>query len=59
MPLLIRAATILDPNSPFHLQTKDILIDGGIIRQVKHRIDVKDAEVFEGEGKFISRAGSI
>ena len=54
MPLLIRAATILDRNSPFHQQTKDILIDGGIIRQLKHRIDVKDAEVFDAEGKFLS-----
>ncbi|HYV92947.1 MAG TPA: dihydroorotase [Chitinophagales bacterium] len=52
--LLIRAATILDPNSPFHLQTKDILIDGGIIRSVKHRIDSKDAEEFDAEGKFLS-----
>ncbi len=54
MPLLIRAATILDPSSPFHLQTKDILVDGGIIRQLKHRIDVKDADEFDAEGKFIS-----
>jgi len=54
MPLLIRAATVLDPNSLFHLQTKDILVDEGVIRQVKHRIDVKDAEVFDAEGKFIS-----
>ena len=52
--LLIRAATILDPHSPFHLQTNDILIEEGIIRQIKHRIDAKDAEVFDANGKFIS-----
>ncbi len=54
MPLLIRAATILDPQSPFHLQTKDILVDGGLIQTIKHRIDAKDAEVFDADGKFIS-----
>jgi dihydroorotase len=53
MPLLIRAATILDPQSPFHLQTKDILVDGGLIQSIKHRIDAKDADVFDGDGKFI------
>ncbi|MCY7410398.1 MAG: dihydroorotase [Chitinophagales bacterium] len=53
--LLIKAATIIDKNSPFHLQTKDILIENGLIKQIKHRIDVKeDVEVFDAEGKFIS-----
>ncbi|MEO5673850.1 MAG: dihydroorotase, partial [Chitinophagales bacterium] len=52
--LLIRAATILDSHSPFHLQTKDILIDGGMIRSIRHRIDISDVEVLEAEGKFLS-----
>ncbi len=53
--LLIKAATIIDKNSPFHQQTKDILIENGRISQIKHRIDVKDGiEVLEAEGKFIS-----
>jgi len=53
--LLIKAATILDPLSPFHLQTNDILVDGGIIRKVKHHLDAeKGTEVFNADGKFIS-----
>lgn len=54
MSLLIRAVTILDPQSPFHLQTKDILVENGLITQIRHRIDGKADEVIEAEGKFVS-----
>ena len=34
MELLIRQAKIIDPSSPFHQQTKDILIENGIIKSL-------------------------
>ena len=34
MELLLRQARIIDPSSPFHQQTKDILIENGIIKEV-------------------------
>jgi dihydroorotase len=54
MPLLIRAATVLDTQSPYHLQTKDLLVDNGMIREVKHRIDHAGAEIFDAEGLYLS-----
>src|SRR6188508_3876956 len=55
MNLIIRAVQIIDPASPFHLQTKDILIKDGRINSVKHRIDSEEeAEIFDGIGKSIS-----
>ncbi len=55
MNLLIRAVQIIDTSSPFHLQTKDILIQDGKIVSVKHRIDLQEqTEFFNGEGTFIS-----
>ena len=52
--LLIRAATILDPQSPFHLQTKDILVENGLISQIRHRIEASADEVIDADGHFIS-----
>lgn len=36
MKILIRQAKIIDPSSPFHQQTKDILIEDGIIKSLGH-----------------------
>jgi dihydroorotase len=38
MKLLIQQATILDEQSPFHLQKKDILIENGIITKIEDNI---------------------
>ena len=55
MNLLIRAVQVIDPSSPFHLQTKDILIRDGMFAGIQHRIDPEeDMEVFNAENKFIS-----
>ncbi len=55
MKLLIRAVQIIDTASPFHLQTKDILVADGKIVTIRQQIEAPaDAEVFNGDGKCIS-----
>ncbi|SNR59374.1 dihydroorotase [Lutibacter agarilyticus] len=41
MTLLIKSATIIDKTSPFHNQTKDILIENGIILKIENSIENK------------------
>jgi len=53
MNLLIKSATIIDPNSPFNQKIADVLIEKGIITQIAPDIEA-DAEVFDGEDKYIS-----
>ncbi|HEY8931200.1 MAG TPA: dihydroorotase [Mucilaginibacter sp.] len=53
MNLLIKSATILDPNSPFNKQTVDILIEKGIISKIGAGIEA-DTEIFEADGKYVS-----
>ncbi|MBW1295158.1 dihydroorotase [Aquimarina litoralis] len=42
MNFLLKAATVIDPSSPFHHQTVDILIENGIIKDIDALIEVKD-----------------
>ncbi|WP_299252051.1 dihydroorotase [uncultured Aquimarina sp.] len=42
MNLLLKAATIIDPSSPFHNQTVDILIENGIIKDIDALIEAKE-----------------
>lgn len=42
MNLLLKAATVIDPQSPFHNQTVDILIENGIISDIDALIEAKD-----------------
>jgi dihydroorotase len=53
MNLLIKSATIIDPNSPFHQQIADILIEKGIITRIAAEIET-DAEVVDAEGRYVS-----
>ncbi len=53
MNLLIKSATIIDPNSPFNQQIADVLIEKGVITKVAPSIET-DAEVIEAEGKYVS-----
>jgi dihydroorotase len=53
MNLLIKSATIIDPNSPFNHQIADVLIEKGIITQISPEIET-DAEMIDGDGKYIS-----
>lgn len=39
MTLLLKSATIIDKSSPFHLQTKDLLIENGVITKIKNSIE--------------------
>jgi len=55
MNLLITSATIIDPNSPFHQQQADILIENGVISQIAQSItgdydtvDAAGANIFPG-----------
>ena len=53
MILLLKSATIIDPNSPFNKKIADVLIEKGIITQMAAEIEA-DAEVFEAEGACIA-----
>jgi dihydroorotase len=55
MNLLLRAACIVAPQSPFHLQKKDILIQDGIISKIGKNITVpKGARVVESKSLCVS-----
>lgn len=53
MNLLIKSATIVDPNSPFNQQVADILIKNGAIAEVAKDINAA-AEIFDAKGKQVS-----
>ncbi|GAB2686115.1 dihydroorotase [Mucilaginibacter koreensis] len=55
MDLLIQSAVVLSPQSPFHQQTADVLIQNGIITQVGQNITASDdVQVIEAVGKYIA-----
>jgi len=53
MNLLIKSATIIDPNSPFNQKVTDILVEDGFITLIAPKINAK-AEVVDGTGKYIA-----
>src|ERR1700748_1277562 len=53
MNLLIKSATVIDPNSPFHKQIVDLSIEKGVITAIAAEIEA-DAEVIDGEGKDVA-----
>ncbi|MDB5091244.1 MAG: dihydroorotase [Mucilaginibacter sp.] len=53
MNLLIKSATIIDPNSPFNQHVVDILIEKGVITKIAPELEA-DAELVEAEGKYVS-----
>lgn len=55
MNILIRQATIISPGNPNHNKTTDILIEGGIIAEIKKNISTKlNVKVVEGEDLYVS-----
>ncbi|MGV3560556.1 dihydroorotase [Larkinella arboricola] len=58
MKLLIRAARIVDAQSPFNGQVRDVLIENGLIRQISESITVEESDaalkVIEQDGLCIS-----
>ncbi|NNU33955.1 dihydroorotase [Mucilaginibacter sp. S1162] len=53
MNLLIKSATIVDPNSSFNQQVADILIKNGTITEIAKDIKA-DVTVFDATGKYVS-----
>ncbi len=53
MNLLIKSATIVDPNSSFNKKVADILIKNGTITEIATDINT-DTEFFDAEGKQVS-----
>jgi dihydroorotase len=54
MKVLIRKATILDPLSPFNGQTKDIVVDAGVITAIGDAIELPEATVVTAENMLVS-----
>jgi dihydroorotase len=53
MNLLIKSATLIDPNSSYHQQVADILIQDGIIKKISPVIN-DDVPAFDAKGKYVS-----
>ena len=55
MQILIRSAKIIDPSSSYHLQSMDILIEDGVIKEIGKDLDGNGAdEVIEGDDLHVS-----
>ncbi|GAB3340938.1 dihydroorotase [Larkinella ripae] len=58
MKLLIRAARIVDPRSPFNGQVRDVLLENGLIRQIGDSLTVEDegaaVQLIEQDGLCVS-----
>jgi dihydroorotase len=55
MKILIKKATILDASSKHHKQSKDLLIENGLIINISDSIEDATAEIFEAENLHISQ----
>ena len=53
MNLLIKSATIIDPNSSFHQKIADILVEDGYISLIAPKVNAK-AETIDATGKYVS-----
>ena len=53
MDALIKSAKIISPNSPFHLQTKDILVSNGKIEKIEDSISA-DCKTIAIDGLIVS-----
>jgi len=54
MNLLIKAAKIIDPSSPFNQKVVDIHIQDGIIHQIASHLSITAIETFEAENLHVS-----
>ena len=54
MKVLIRSVRIIDKNSSFHDQVRDMLIVDGKIVQIGENLQADDAEIKEGNGLCVS-----
>lgn len=56
MKILLKSATIIDKNSPYHQQTKDILIEKGIILQIENQLSVEADQLYDEANLHLSPA---
>ncbi|WP_258542439.1 dihydroorotase [Parvicella tangerina] len=54
MNLLIKSATVIDPNSPYNNQTKDILILNGTVEKIGDNLSDESCEVITNNNLHIS-----
>lgn len=55
MKVLLKSASIIDPDAPLHGQTKDILIVNGVITKIEDQLDTADdILIVEREGLCVS-----
>ncbi len=54
MSHLLKNVQIIDKNSTFHLEHRDILIENGVIQNISKAIPVKDHKVIEGDDLSVS-----
>lgn len=54
MNLLVRNATIIDPNSPHNGQVLDIHIENGILKTIQANLQLDKVETFEAQGACVS-----
>ena len=51
---LFKKANIIDPKSKFHLSTKDILVENGIITKIEDHIPNKNCKEIVFENMYVS-----
>lgn len=54
MNLLIKNVQIIDAQSAYHLQTLDIFIENGIIKNIATDLQIENVEIFEAQGACVS-----
>ena len=55
MEILIKSATIVDPQSNYHLKKKDILIKNGKIEKIADKIESDQAKIIKGNDLHLSK----
>lgn len=55
MNILLRQPTIVDPSSPFHLKKADVLIQNGIIKDIKDSIEADADHVVDCSDAYLSQ----
>lgn len=55
MNIVLKAAKVIDPQSPFHNQTIDLQIENGVITKIAKDINVANCDVINAENLHISQ----
>ncbi|MBK7763174.1 MAG: dihydroorotase [Bacteroidetes bacterium] len=54
MQLLVKKATLLNPNGKFHLKKKDILIKNGCIEKIGDNLESKGSKIIDKKNTYVS-----